>query len=144
MKIHQIWKSFLSPLTTKTITLERKAGGRKRMSSSLLLCVNVLLMLSLIFFRNNHWKIRYQSYPDLLPLLFVIIPYFILIRFYSFFCRPASVLPLKLYNVVLRKVAVKYIYYALKLTNFNFLTPQVQSIYINRLDRFVYYLCHDC
>ena len=105
------------------------------MSSSLLLCVNVLyiVMLSLFF-----W---YQSYPDLLPLLFVIIPYFILIRFYSFFCRPASVLPLKLYYVILRKVAVKYIYHAVKLSNFNFWhLKSIQLILIDMIGSFIVFL----
>ena len=105
------------------------------MSSSLLLCVNVLyiVMLSLFFI--------YQSYPDLLPLLFVIIPYFILIRFYSFFCRPASVLPLKLYYVILRKVAVKYIYHAVKLSNFNFWhLKSIQLILIDMIGSFIVFL----
>ena len=105
--------------------------GERWISSSLLLCVNVLYsdMLSLVFFfRYDHWKIRYKSHPDLLPLLFFIIPYFILIRFYSFFCRPASVQPLKLYYVILRKVAVKYIYHAVRLTNFNFWHPKSNQL----------------
>ena len=98
-------------------------------------------MLSLFFVRNKHWKIRYQSHPDLLPLLFFIIPYFKLIRFYSFFCRPASVLPLKLYYVILRKVAVKYIYHAVKLSNFNFWhLKSIQLTLIDMIGSFIVFL----
>ena len=112
------------------------------MSSSLLLCVNVLYIVMLsLFFRNNHWKIRYQSYPDLLPLLFFIIPYFILIRFYSFLSRPASVQPLKLYYVILRKVAVKYVYHAVKLSNFNFWhLKSIQLTFIDMIGSFIVFL----
>ena len=92
------------------------------MSYSLLLCVNVLYieMLSLVFSGITTEKsISVPSGPfTVIYLLSFLILY--LFAFTDFFCRPTSVQPLILYYVILRKVDVKYIYHAVKLTNSNF------------------------
>ena len=113
------------------------------MSSSLLLCVNVLyiVMLSLFFsgittekFDISHIRTFYRYY-----FLSFLILY--LYAFTVFFCRPASVLPLKLYYVILRKVAVKYIYHAVKLSNFSFWhIKSIQLTLIDMIGSFIVFL----
>ena len=105
------------------------------MSSSLLLCVNVLYIVMLsLFFDISPIRTFYRYY-----LLSFLILY--LFTFTVFFCRPASVLPLKLYYVILRKVAVKYIYHAVKLSNFNFWhLKSIQLTLIDMLGSFIVFL----
>ena len=81
------------------------------MNSSLLLCVNVLyiVMLSLVFSRITTEKFDISPIRTFYCYYFLSFLILYLFAFTVFLCRPASVQPLKLYYVILRKVAVKYI-----------------------------------
>ena len=114
------------------------------MSSSLLLCVNVLyiVMLSLFFFSGITTE-KFDISPIRTFYRYYLLSFLILylFTFTVFFCRPASVQPLKLYYVILRKVAVKYIYHAVKLSNFNFWhLKSIQLTLIDMIGSFIVFL----